>query len=106
MRPRDYDAPKQMALIRAPSPPTRRRTSSICSSKIAKRAGLDPFRKQLYCLVYNKDDPTSARCRSSPASTASAPWPQRNGDYRPDDEEPSSRRPTTAKDPRPIRTAS
>lgn len=95
---RDY-TPEQMSLIR--------RTVAVDTTpdefnmfiEIARRAGLDPFRKQLYCLVYNKDKPDKRKVAFITGIDGFRAMAARNGDYRPDDAEPAFERDEAVRDP-------
>jgi len=86
-RPRDYD-PAQLALIRRTVAADTTPDEFNMFIEIARRAGLDPFRKQLYCVVYNKDNAEKRKVSFITGIDGFRAVAQRNGDYRPDDEEP------------------
>jgi phage recombination protein Bet len=87
IRPRDYSA-EQMALIRRTVAADTTPDEFNMFIEVAKRAGLDPFRKQLYCVVYNKDKPDKRKVSFITGIDGFRAIAQRNGDYRPDDDEP------------------
>lgn len=98
LRPRDY-TPEQMALIRRTVAADTTPDEFNMFVEIAKRAGLDPFRRQLYCLVYNKDNPEKRKVAFITGIDGFRAVAARNRDYRPDDEEPVIVTEDTAKDP-------
>lgn len=87
LRPRDY-SPEQMALIRRTVAADTTPDEFNMFIEIAKRAGLDPFRRQLYCVVYNKDDPKKRKVTFITGIDGFRAVAARNRDYRPDDAEP------------------
>lgn len=87
IRPRDY-SPEQMALIRRTVAADTTPDEFNMFVEIAKRAGLDPFRRQLYCLVYNKDNADKRKVAFITGIDGFRAVAARNRDYRPDDEEP------------------
>lgn len=98
IRPRDYSN-EQMALIRRTVAADTTADEFNMFVEIAKRAGLDPFRRQLYCLVYNKDNPEKRKVAFITGIDGARAVAARNRDYRPDDEEPVIVYDDTAKDP-------
>lgn len=84
---RDYD-PKQMALIRRTVAADTTADEFDMFMTIARRSGLDPFRRQLYCVVYNKDDDKKRKVSFITGIDGLRAVAQRNGDYRPDNDEP------------------
>lgn len=98
LRPRDYD-PAQLALIRRTVAADTTPDEFNMFIEIAKRAGLDPFRRQLYCLVYSKNDPEKRKVSFITGIDGFRAVAQRNGDYRPDDEEPVFTTDDATKDP-------
>jgi len=56
--------------------------------EVCKRVGLDPFRRQIYCLVYSADKPDKRQCVFITGIDGFRAVAQRNGDYRPDEDEP------------------
>lgn len=87
LRARDYDAP-QLALIRRTVAADTTPDEFNMFIEIAKRAGLDPFRRQLYCIVYSKDDPKKRKVTFITGIDGFRAVAARNRDYRPDDAEP------------------
>jgi phage recombination protein Bet len=87
IRARDYDK-GQLALIRRTVAADTTPDEFDMFVEIAKRAGLDPFRRQLYCIVYNKDDAKKRKVSFITGIDGFRAVAARNGDYRPDDEEP------------------
>ena len=55
---------------------------------VAKRAGLDPFRKQIMALVFSKTDPKKRRMSIVTGIDGLRAIADRSGTYSPDDEEP------------------
>lgn len=88
LRPRDYD-PSQLALIRRTVAADTTPDEFNMFIEIAKRAGLDPFRRQLYCIVYSKDKPDKRKVTFITGIDGFRAVAARNRDYRPDDEEPT-----------------
>lgn len=98
LRSRDYD-PAQLALIRRTVAADTTADEFNMFVEIAKRAGLDPFRRQLYCIVYSKDDPQKRKVTFITGIDGFRAVAARNRDYRPDDEEPTIVYDPDAKDP-------
>jgi phage recombination protein Bet len=98
LRPRDYD-PSQLALIRRTVAADTTPDEFNMFIEIAKRAGLDPFRKQLYCIVYSKDDEKKRKVTFITGIDGFRAVAARNRDYRPDDQEPIIVTDPDAKDP-------
>lgn len=98
LRARDYD-PAQLALIRRTVAADTTPDEFNMFIEIAKRAGLDPFRRQLYCLVYNKDNADKRKVSFITGIDGFRAVAHRNGDYRPDDDEPAFTTDEAAKDP-------
>ncbi len=80
--------PEQMALIRRTVAQHTTPDEFNMFMMIAQRAGLDPFRRQLYCIVYSKDDPERRKVAFITGIDGLRAVAQRNGDYRPDSDEP------------------
>lgn len=87
LRPRDYTA-SQLSLVK-------RTVASDCSPdefnlfvEVCKRVGLDPFRKQIYAVVYNKDKADKRKMSIITGIDGFRAVAARNRDYRPDDQEP------------------
>lgn len=98
LRPRDYD-PAQLALIRRTVAADTTADEFNMFIEIAKRAGLDPFRRQLYCIVYSKDKPDKRKVTFITGIDGFRAVAARNRDYRPDDEEPNIVYDDAAKNP-------
>ena len=98
LRSRDYD-PAQLSLIRRTVAADTTPDEFNMFIEIAKRAGLDPFRKQLYCIVYSKDNAEKRKVAFITGIDGFRAVAARNGDYRPDDEEPMFVTDDAAKDP-------
>lgn len=86
-RPRDY-SDSQLALIK-------RTVAADCNNdefdlfaEVCKRVGLDPFRRQIYAVVYSKDKAEKRRMSIITGIDGFRAVAARNRDYRPDDEEP------------------
>lgn len=56
--------------------------------EVCRNGGFDPFRRQIYCLVYNKDDAEKRRVVFITGIDGFRAVAARNRDYRPDDKEP------------------
>jgi len=56
--------------------------------EVAKRVGLDPFRRQIYAVVYNKGDAEKRRMSIITGIDGYRAVAARSGLYRPDDQEP------------------
>lgn len=86
LRPRDYTA-SQLDLVK-------RTVAADCSTdefnlfiEVCKRVGLDPFRRQIYAVVYSKDKPDKRKMSIITGIDGFRAVAARNRDYRPDDEE-------------------
>src|SRR3546814_7837866 len=53
--------------------------------KVCKRVGLDPFRRQIYAVVYSKDKPDKRKMSIINGIDGFRAVAARNRDYRPDD---------------------
>lgn len=84
---RDY-SPQQLSLIRRTVAADTTSDEFDMFVEVCRRVGLDPFRKQIYCLVYNKDKADKRKVAFITGIDGFRAVAQRNGDYRPDDEEP------------------
>ena len=98
MRARDY-SPSQVALIK-------RTVASDCNTdefdlfvEVCKRVGLDPFRRQIYAVVYNKDKADKRKMSIITGIDGFRAVAGRNRDYRPDDQEPQFEIDETRKGP-------
>lgn len=56
--------------------------------EVARRAGLDPFRKQIHAVVYNKNKPDKRKMSIITGIDGFRAIADRTGTYRPDDQEP------------------
>lgn len=56
--------------------------------EVCKRAGLDPFRRQIHAVVYSKDNPQKRKMSIITGVDGFRAVAARNRDYRPDDNEP------------------
>lgn len=56
--------------------------------EVARRIGLDPFRKQIYAVIYSKDDPKKRKMSIITGIDGYRSVAARNRDYRPDSEPP------------------
>lgn len=84
---RDY-TPSQLALIRRTVAADTTTDEFDMFVEVCRRVGLDPFRRQVYCLVYNKDDEKKRKVTFITGIDGFRAVAARNGDYRPDDAEP------------------
>jgi phage recombination protein Bet len=80
--------PKQLDLIR-------RTVASDCNPEefdlfieVSRRVGLDPFRKQIHAVVYNKDKPEKRKMSIITGIDGFRAVAERSGKYRPDENEP------------------
>lgn len=87
LRAREY-SPAQLSLIK-------RTVAADCNDsefslfvEVCKRVGLDPFRRQIYAVVYNKDKPEKRKMSIITGIDGFRAVAARNRDYRPDDGEP------------------
>lgn len=87
LRARDY-SPAQLSLIK-------RTVAADCNDpefslfvEVCKRVGLDPFRRQIYAVVYNKDNAERRKMSIITGIDGFRAVAARNRDYRPDDAEP------------------
>ncbi len=67
--------------------------------EICRHTMLDPFRKQIHCTIYNKDKPEKRQMVIITAVDGLRAVAARNGDYRPDDNEPTITFDESLKDP-------
>jgi len=56
--------------------------------EVARRIGLDPFRRQIYCNIYNKNKPAKRQMVLITGIDGFRAVADRNGNYRPDENEP------------------
>lgn len=87
LRPRDYSGAQLKLIMNT--------VASDCSPlefdlfmEVSKRVGLDPFRRQIYAVVYNKDKPEKRKMSIITGIDGFRAVAARNRDYRPDEEEP------------------
>ena len=85
---RDY-TPTQMTLIKRTVAADCNESEFDLYMEMAKRVGLDPFRKQIYAIVYNKDKPAKRKMSIITGIDGFRAVAQRSGQYRPDEEEPN-----------------
>lgn len=88
IRPRDFN-PQQLALIRKTLAADCTQEEFDLFVEIARRVGADPFRKQIYAIVYNKHDKERRKMSIIMAIDHFRASAARNRDYRPDDAEPA-----------------
>lgn len=86
--PRSY-TPEQMALIRRTVAADTTPDEFSMFMQVCQRVGLDPFRRQIHCVVYNKDNAEKRKVSFITAIDGMRAVAARNRDYRPDDEEPT-----------------
>lgn len=87
LRPRDYSG-QQLGLIRRTVAADTTVDEFDMFMEVCRRVGLDPFRKQIYCNVYNKDKPNKRKVVFVTGIDGFRGVAARNRDYRPDEEEP------------------
>lgn len=87
LRPRDYSG-VQLDLIRRTVAKDCDRDEFDLFIEVARRVGLDPFRKQIYAIVYNKDKPDKRKMSIITGIDGFRGVAARSGMYRPDDQEP------------------
>lgn len=80
--------PKQIDLIRKTVAADCSPTEFDLFCEVARRVGLDPFRKQIYAVVYSKDKPDKRRMSIITGIDGYRAVAARNKDYRPDGEAP------------------
>lgn len=87
-RPRDY-TPEQLSLVK-------RTVAADCTNdefslfiEVCRRVGLDPFRRHIYAVVYNKDKPDKRKMSIITGIDGFRAVAARNRDYRPDEIEPT-----------------
>jgi phage recombination protein Bet len=98
LRARDY-TPAQLQLMK-------RTVAADCDDsefnlfmEVQRRVGLDAFRRQIYAVVYNKDKPKKRKMSIITAIDGFRAVAARNGDYRPDENEPEITYDQALKDP-------
>lgn len=96
--PRDYTG-SQLSLIK-------RTVAKDCSNdefdlfmEVCRRAGFDPFRKQVYAFVFSKDNPEKRQLAIVTGIDGYRAVAARNRDYRPDEKPPRITYDEAAKDP-------
>jgi phage recombination protein Bet len=85
--PRSFEG-KQLSLIRRTVAKDTTSEEFDMFIEICKRQGLDPFRRQIYALVYNKDDDKKRQVAFITGIDGYRAIAKRSGNYRPDGEEP------------------
>lgn len=86
LRPRDYGA-AQLALIQRTVAADCNPTEFNLFMEVSRRIGLDPFRRQIYAVVYSKDKPDKRKMSIITGIDGFRAVAARNGDYRPDENE-------------------
>jgi len=84
---RDY-SPQQLSLIRQTVAKDTTPAEFDMFVQVCRNGGFDPFRRQIYCLVYSKDDAEKRKCVFITGIDGFRVVAHRNKDYRPDDQEP------------------
>lgn len=99
LRPRDFTG-AQLGLIK-------RTVAADCNNdefdlfmEVSRRVGLDPFRKQIYAVVYNKENPDKRKMSIITGIDGFRGVAARSKLYRPDDAEPEIVFDETRKDPK------
>jgi phage recombination protein Bet len=87
LRPRDY-APAQLALIKRTVAADCDDTEFNLFMEVSRRVGLDPFRRQIYAVVYSKDTPAKRKMSIITGIDGFRAVAARGQDYRPDEAEP------------------
>lgn len=82
--PRAYNA-SQLDLIRRTVAKDTTNDEFNMFVEVCKNMQLDPFRKQLYCIVYSKDNPDKRKCAFITGIDGFRAVAERSGNYRPDD---------------------
>lgn len=97
-RPRDY-TPAQLELVK-------RTVAADCNNdefslfvEVCRRVGLDPFRRQIYAVVYSKNNSEKRRMSIITGIDGFRAVAARNRDYRPDEAEPAITYSDGLKDP-------
>lgn len=83
---RDY-SPQQMALIQRTVAKDTTGDEFDLFMEVCRRVGLDPFRKQIHCVIHNKDKKDKRQLTIITGIDGFRAVAARCGDYRPDDEE-------------------
>lgn len=81
-------SPKQLDLIRRTVAADLNADEFDMFISIARNNGLDPFKKQIYALVYNKDNPNRRKVSFITGIGGYRSIAQRSGTYRPDENAP------------------
>jgi len=95
---RDYSG-SQLTLIRKTVAADCNEAEFDLFMEVARRAGLDPFRKQIHAVVYNKNKPDKRKMSIITGIDGFRAIAARTGDYRPADQEPEITYDETLKDP-------
>lgn len=95
---RDYNA-AQLDLIRRTVAKDTTADEFDMFVQVCRRVGLDPFRKQIYCLVYNKDNEQRRSVSFITSIDGLRSIASRSGRYRPDQGEPEYTYRDDLKDP-------
>lgn len=96
--PRAYNA-SQLDLIRRTVAKDTTNDEFNMFVEVCKNMRLDPFRKQLYCIVYSKDNPNKRKVAFITGIDGFRAVAERNGNYRPDNEPTHFETDNEAKDP-------
>jgi phage recombination protein Bet len=91
---------QQLALIRSTVAKDTNNDEFNMFISLCKSAGLDPFRKQVHCLVFNKDNPKKRQATFIVGIDGYRAIASRSGDYRPDEEAPRIFYDEALKDPK------
>lgn len=87
IRPVDMSS-KQLDLVRRTVAADCNATEFDLFAEVARRVGLDPFRKQIYAVVYSKDNPDKRKMSIITGIDGFRAIADRSGKYRPDENEP------------------
>lgn len=98
IRPRDYTG-EQLALIRRTVAKDTTPDEFSMFMEVCRRVGLDPFRRQIYCLVYNAKNKDKRSVSFITGIDGFRACAARNGDYTPDPVAPRIVIDESAKDP-------
>ena len=98
IRPRDY-SPDQLALVKRTVAKDCNHDEFSMFMEVCRRVGLDPFRRQIYCNVYSKDNPKKRQVVFITGIDGFRAVAARNGNYRPDENEPEIVYDEALKDP-------
>ena len=99
IRPRDYTG-DQLALIRRTVANETTPDEFAMFMEVCKRVGLDPFRKQIHCIVYNAKNPDKRKVSFITGIDGFRACAARNGDYTPDPQSPRIVTDEAEKDPK------